>query len=321
MDVRAVVYDIGLTTSFRGITRRRGMLLEGSAGWAEWSPFEEYDDAEAARWLAACLETATRGHPAPVRDSVAINAIVPAVGPDAAAERVRRAGCSTAKVKVAQSGESLDDDVARVAAVREALGPDGRIRVDANTAWDVPAALEALTALAQFGLEYAEQPVADVEDMALLRRELSRRDIPVPLAADESIRRSARPLLVRDLAAADIAIIKYQPLGGVRRCLELVEQLGLPAVVSSALETSVGLYAGLRLAAALPELRHACGLETGSLLTADVSHAGLPVVDGVMRVTELDVDVDALDHVRADPDTTRWWQDRFARAHALLEDQ
>lgn len=314
------VYDIGLTTSFRGITRRRGMLIQGPAGWAEWSPFEEYDETEAARWLRAALETATVGHPAPLRNSVPVNAIIPAIGPEAAAERVRQAGCTTAKVKVAQAGESLDDDVARVAAVRAALGPEGRIRVDANTAWDFPEALEALRELSQFGLEYAEQPVADVHDMAALRRELAVRDIPVPLAADESIRRARNPLLVRDLAAADVAIIKYQPLGGVTACMDLVEQLGLPAVVSSALDSSIGLHAGVRLAAALPELPYACGLETGSLLLDDVVTNPVRVRDGELAVADVEVDREALERVRADEETTNWWRRRFERASALVDE-
>lgn len=319
-DLELHVFDIGLTTRFRGITRRRGMLLRGPAGWAEWSPFPEYDDAEAATWLRAALETATEGHPAPRRGEVPVNAIVPAVSPEAAAARVRAAGCTTAKVKVAQAGETLDDDVARVAAVADALGPGGRIRVDANTAWDVPAAVEALTELAQFGLEYAEQPCADVEELAALRRELAARGVAVPIAADESIRRATDPLLVRRLDAADVAIIKYQPLGGVRRCLDLVEQLGLPAVVSSALDTSVGLHAGVALAAALPDLPYACGLETGSLLLDDVATVPVRATAGAIAVADLTVDPDALDRVRADADVAAWWGHRLRRVADLLEE-
>lgn len=314
--MRSFVYDIALTTSFRGITRRRGMIFEGPAGWAEWSPFPEYDDVVAARWLAATIEAAELGFPAPVRDTVPVNAIVPAVAPEAAAARVREAGCRTAKVKVAQAGETLDDDVARVSAVRDQLGAGGLIRVDANAAWDVPAALRALRELAQFGLEYAEQPCRTVAELRQLRRELDAAGIAVPIAADESIRQAADPLAVRDIA--DVAILKVQPLGGVRACLELAEQLGLPAVVSSALETSVGLRAGVALAAALPSLPHACGLETASLLVDDVAREPLRAVGGELPVGEVMVLPDALERVAAGGEVALWWRQRLSRAAALL---
>lgn len=314
--MRSFVYDIALTTSFRGITRRQGMLFEGPAGWAEWSPFPEYHDAVAARWLAATLEAAEQGFPAPVRALVPVNAIVPAVGPAAAAARVREANCRTAKVKVAQAGESLDDDVARVAAVRDALGPEGLIRVDANAAWDVATALEALRELSQFGLEYAEQPCRTVDELSQLRRELDAAGIAVPIAADESIRQAADPLAVREIA--DVAILKVQPLGGVRASLELAERLGLPAVVSSALETSVGLRAGVALAASLPSLPYACGLETGSLFVDDVVLEPLRAVDGQLPVGELTVLPEALERVAAGPEVAIWWRQRLGRAAALL---
>lgn len=314
--MRLHVYDIPLTTRFRGITRRQGVLFEGPAGWAEWSPFPEYDDAVAARWLAAALEAAEEGFPEPVRQSVPVNAIVPAVGPEAAAARVRQAGCRTAKVKVAQAGETLTDDVARVAAVRDALGPAGPIRVDANAAWDVAAAIEALRELSQFGLEYAEQPCRSVDELRELRRGLDAAGIAVPIAADESIRQAADPLAVREIV--DVAILKVQPLGGVRASLELAGRLGLPAVVSSALETSVGLRAGVALAAALPSLPFACGLETASLLVDDVAVDPLRAVDGELPVAALEVDTEALRRVAADGDVARWWRERLGRAAALL---
>ena len=313
-----LVYDIALTTRFRGITRRQGVLLQGPAGWAEWSPFPEYGDAEAASWLRAALEVATVGFPPPVRDRVPVNAIVPALPPAAAAARVLAAGCATAKVKVAEVGESLDHDVARVAAVREALGPDGRIRVDANGGWDVAEAVAALGELAQFGLEYAEQPCRDIDQLVAVRRMLARRGIAVPIAADESIRRAEDPLRVRDAGAADVAVVKVQPLGGVRRCLELAHVLGMPVVVSSALETSVGLRSGVALAAALPELPYACGLETGSLLVDDVATHPLRADSGMLPVADLVLDPQALEHARADDDVAGWWLERLHRVAALV---
>ena len=312
------VYDIALSTRFRGITRRQGVLLEGPAGWGEWSPFPEYGDREAAAWLRAALEMATLGWPEPVRDHVPVNAIVPAISPEAAAARVRASGCLTAKVKVAEKGEGLQDDVARVAAVRDALGPGGRLRVDANGGWDVETAVVAIEELEQFDLEYAEQPCARVEDLVELRRTLARRGVAVPIAADESIRRADDPLRVRDLGAADVAIIKVQPLGGVRRCLELAEVLGMPVVVSSALETSVGLRAGVALAAALPDLPYACGLETASLLLDDVVVAPLRALAGALPVSELVVDPKALVRTRASNEMAGWWLERLHRVAALV---
>ncbi len=316
MDIH--VYDIALSTRFRGITRRQGVVFEGPAGWAEWSPFPEYDDEEAAAWLRAAVEMATLGWPDTVRDEVPVNAIVPAIGPEAAAERVRASGCRTAKVKVAERGQTLEDDVARVSAVRDALGPDGRVRVDANGGWAVGEAAVAIMELAECDLEYAEQPCASVEELAELRKLLHRRGMAVPIAADESIRRVGDPLRVRDLGAADVAILKVQPLGGVRRCLELSEMLRIPVVVSSALETSVGLRAGVALAATLPELPYACGLETGSLLLDDVVAEPLRAAGGVLPVRALAVDSEALARTRADAEVAGWWLARLRRVAALV---
>jgi len=295
--VTPLVYDVAMRVRFRGQTRRQGVLLPGPAGWGEFSPFPDYDDATCARWLAAARESAYDGWPAPVRDRVPVNTTVPAVGPEQAHAMVRASGCTTAKVKVAELGQVLADDIARVEAVRDALGPAGKVRVDANAAWSVDEATDALRALEKFDLEYAEQPVATLEDMAVLRRR-----IDVPLAADESVRRAEDPLRVAGLEAADIVVLKVQPIGGVRRCLEVAEACGLPVVVSSAVETSVGIAAGVALAAALPELPYACGLGTVSLLAADVTADPLLPVGGFLPVRAVAPDpamVQATDEVRA----------------------
>lgn len=309
-------FDIGLTTRFRGITRRQGVLWEGPAGWAEWSPFLDYGDEEVRPWLAAAIEAAESGYPAPVRESVPVNCTVPAVAPAAAHALVAGSGCRTAKVKVAEQGQTLAHDLARVEAVRDALGPGGRVRVDANGAWSVEDALRALRELNRFDLEYAEQPVAAVEDLARLRRELVRRGIGVPIAADESIRRSGDPERVAQLAAADIAVLKVQPLGGVRRCLELAEVLGLPVVVSSALETSIGLAAGVALAAALPDLPYACGLNTRALLTDDVVAESLTAEAGEIPVRGVVADPAALRRCAAGAEVESAWRERLERATA-----
>jgi O-succinylbenzoate synthase len=303
------VFSIPLRTRFRGITVREGVLLRGDAGWGEWSPFLEYDDATARPWLACAREAADVGWPEPVRSVVPVNVTVPATDPDRAHAIVTAGGCRTAKVKVAERGQTLADDVARVEAVRDALGPDGLVRVDANGAWDVDEAVRAIAAIdrAAGGLEYVEQPVMAVEDLAVVRRR-----VDVPVAADESIRRAEDPYRVRDLEAADVAVLKVQPLGGVRACLRIAEDIGLPVVVSSAVESSVGIAAGVALAATLPELHHACGLATVQLLTDDVVAEPMLPVDGVLRVLRPQVDDAALARLRAPADRVAHWHGRLA---------
>src|SRR6476620_10989235 len=259
------VFSIPLRTRFRGITVREGVLLEGQAGWGEFSPFLEYDAATSAPWLDCAREAADVGWPAPLRQQIPVNVTVPACDPAKAREIVlASAGCRTAKVKVAEVGQEPGEDEARLEAVRDALGPDGLGRIDVNGGWSVDEAVVRIPVLERSagGLEYVEQPVASVEDLALVRRRVA-----VPIAADESIRRASDPYRVRDLEAADVAVLKVQPLGGVRACLRIAEDIGLPVVVSSAVESSIGIAAGLALAAALPELPHACVFATVKLPT------------------------------------------------------
>jgi O-succinylbenzoate synthase len=306
-----VPFRVPLTTRFRGVTERHGLLLHGARGWGEWSPFDEYDDTVAAVWLAAAVDAACTPAPAPRRDIVPVNVTVPAVGPDEARAIVTTAGCATAKVKVAEPGQTLVDDVARVAAVREALGPNGHVRIDANAAWSVDEAVEVLGRLeeAAGGLEYAEQPCATLEALAEVRVRTG-----VRIAADEAIRRDhADPALVRD--AVDIAVIKVQPSGGVTAAFALVERLGLPAVVSSALDTSVGLAAGVRLAAALPELPFACGLGTGLLLSEDVVERPLRPSGGAIGVADAS-DLHLIDPLPSPPQERITWL--LARAERAL---
>lgn len=310
---RAVhVYSIPMRVRFRGITQRTGLLFEGPAGWGEFCPFEEYDDAEAAAWLACALEAANEGWPAPVRDRVPVNCTVPVVSPEKAHEIVARSGCSTAKVKVAES--TLEEDCARLEAVRDALGPQGAIRVDANMLWDVDTAVAAIKAMdkASGGLQYVEQPCHTLEELAAVRRRVS-----VPIAADESIRKAEDPLKVAVSGAADIAVIKVAPLGGVRKALEVAEACGLPCVVSSALETSVGMAAGVALAAALPELDYACGLATLPLLDGDVTSDSLVPVDGYLPVLAKPPVPDRVEEFESDV-LTQAWINRYDRVFSTL---
>ena len=303
-------FAIPMRSKFRGITVREGALIQGPAGWGEFSPFAEYGPRECARWLACALEAACAGWPERVRDRVGVNVTVPAVGPDRARQIVAGSGCRTAKVKVAEPGQPDSDDIARVAAVREAIGADGRIRVDANGGWSVAHAARMLRELARFGLEYAEQPCASLAELADLRRL-----VDVPLAADESIRRAEDPLAVRAAGAADIVVLKAQPLGGVRRALQVAEACGLPVVVSSALESSVGLAAGVALAAALPELPYDCGLATMSLLTGDVTAEPLAAEQGTLPARPAVPDPERLSAWEADPGP---WTARMLAAAEFL---
>jgi O-succinylbenzoate synthase len=329
----AAVVILPMRVRFRGLLSREAVLLRGPHGWAEFAPFVEYDDAEAARWLAAGLAAGWEPHVPAVRDLVPVNATVPAVtAAEVAAVLAAFPGCTTAKVKVAEPGQDLQQDVDRVAAVVDALGPAGRVRVDANGAWSVPDAVDALTRLAaacgSAAFEYAEQPCASLADLAELRIALARSGVDVRIAADESVRKADDPLKAAVSGAADVVLLKVAPLGGVRAALEIAEVLAadhdIPVVVSSALDTSVGIAAGIELAAALPALPYACGLATAGLLARDVVTQPLLARDGALSATAaqgLVVDDGAL-HELAAPDERRdWWLDRIRRCHALLVDE
>jgi O-succinylbenzoate synthase len=308
------VWSIPMRVRFRGISVREGMLIRGDAGWGEWSPFLEYDASEALPWLRCAEEAAAGDWPPAVRDRVPVNVTVPVVSPEDAHALVARSGCRTAKVKVADPHVDLADDQARLEAVRDAVGPGGHIRVDANGAWDVDTALSSIALLdrAAGGLEYVEQPCVAVEDLAVVRRRTS-----VRIAADESIRRAQDPYRVRELQAADVAVLKVQPLGGVRACLRIAEDIGLPVVVSSALETSVGLAAGVALAAALPELDLACGLATVGLLTDDLVDDPLVPTDGYLPVRLPVLSETRLARCAATPEREAHWRARVADVQDL----
>ncbi|MFL0564526.1 o-succinylbenzoate synthase [Microbacterium sp. 179-I 1D1 NHS] len=318
-DLRATarVVSLPLHTRFRGIDVREALLLEGPEGWTEFSPFTEYDDVESAVWLAAAIEYGWYPSPRAVRDAIPVNATVPAV-PAASVPVVlaRFDGCRTAKVKVAEPGQVLADDVARVRAVREAMGPEGRIRVDANGGWNLDEAEHAVHALAEFDLEYVEQPCATVTELAELRGRMRYMDIPI--AADESVRKADDPVAVARAGAADLLVIKAQPLGGLRRALSVVADAGLPAVVSSALDTSVGLAMGVALAASLPDLDFDCGLGTASLLAADVTDEPLRPRGGSLPLRRVVPDASLLAAHAATLERRDWWLARLERCHAVL---
>jgi o-succinylbenzoate synthase len=326
----AVPFALPLRRRFRGTEVREGVLVRMGATWGEWAPFPEYDDITAVRWLRGALEAASGDFPAPHRASVAVNAIVPALPAEVAytmvLDGVAEDGTTTVKVKVAERGCAFAEDVARVAAVRAALddagASEGRIRVDVNAAWTLDEAVERLDVLDDIagGLEYAEQPCAELRDLADLRLRTS-----VRIAVDEGVRLRADHdpgfvELVR--AAADVLVLKAIPSGGVRRAVGLAEEIGLPVTVSGSLDSTVGLWSGLALAAALPDEPYPCGLGTGRLLGADLtSRTALPV-DGRLSVVRHDPDPDALAAASARLGTGRasWWLERLQRCLAALDE-
>ncbi len=312
-----IVYKIPLNVDFRGITAREGVLIKGPEGWAEFAPFLEYDDHEAGWWLRAAIEQATQAWPVARRQSIPVNCIIPEVTPAQAAQRVIESGCATAKVKVAGSLNSLAADCARVAAVRAALGAQGQIRIDANAGWDVHSAIRCINELEQaaLGLQYVEQPCATFEELCELREKVT-----VKLAVDELIRKVVWPANPRLKECADLAILKSTPLGGVRRSLDIAHKIGLPVVVSSALETSIGLQSQIALAAALPELSFACGLDTLSIFDGDLA-TGVVVSQGWLNIPKKKLNPDPemlIQFQETDPLKVIWWKQRLNRVGELI---
>lgn len=318
---RAKVVAIPTRTRFRGVSVREAALFDAPAGASEFSPFLEYGTTEASAWLAAAIEYGWHEPPAMQRSRIDINATVPAVSADQVPDILARfPGCRTAKVKVAEEGQTLAEDIARVRAVRATMGDDALIRIDANGGWNVAAAVEGLTALSVFTLDYAEQPCMSVDDLITVRQRL---DGLVRIAADESVRKASDPLAVARSGAADLLIVKAQPLGGLARALDIIAAAGLPVVVSSALDTSVGIGMGLHLAAALPEavLAGACGLGTAALLAGDVTAQPLLAERGAIEARRAILDPELLRRYAASPEREDWWHTRITECYRLLEAQ
>ncbi len=323
----ATPFALPLTKPFRGVTHREGVIVSGPSGYGEFAPFLEYDDSTAALWLASAIEAAYGRWPTARRDLVPVNAIIPALAPHDVAAMVYRAyvgdGCRTVKVKVAESGQTLADDIERVAAVRStqesAAVPNRAIRVDANGGWSVAQAVVAIRELdrAAAGLEYVEQPCRTLAELAELRRLIS-----VPIAADESIRTADDPIRAARQNAVDIVVVKVAPLGGVSTALRVAQAGGVPVVVSGAMDSAVGLAAGIALAAALPDLPYACGLGTGALLERDLVAPPLRPVGGALAVQRVVPDPDSLAaaHEYLGEERSRWWFSRLERAWAAGAD-
>jgi len=313
------VVSLPMTHRFRGIDVREVALFEGPSGWTEFSPFVEYESGEASAWLAAAIDFGWQQTPAIFRSTIRVNATLPVVDSSRVPQVLAKfPGCRTVKVKVADPGQELTDDLARVAAVRKYLGAEGRIRVDANGLWNVDEAERAIHALAEFDLEYVEQPCATVEELADIRKRV--KYMGVPIAADESVRKAEDPARVARVGAADLLVIKAQPLGGIRRALEVIEEAALPVVVSSALETSIGISMGAYLAAAIDELPYDCGLATVGLLKSDITADPLVARDGRIDVRRVVPDPELLARYASPADREEWWRGRIVDCYRVLDE-
>lgn len=317
----AVAFSVPLAMQFRSTQNREGVVFQGPSGWGEFAPFPEYDDVIAGRWLAGALEMAFGKFPKLVRDEVPVNAIIPATDEMTAYELVERAikrsAISTVKVKVAQVGQTLSDDVARVRAVRSALSSngvsDGKIRLDVNGGWSLERAQKDLNTLvdAANGLDYVEQPCESLSDLKALRAQTD-----VRIAVDEGLRLASEfdVLAIRD--SADVLIVKSLPLGGVVQALRLIDRIGLPVVVSGSMDTSVGLASSLFLAGSVNELYGACGVGTGPLLALDLVHTTNLAHNGVMKVERTNPDLDclAVAHALTTESQQANWRSRIVNA-------
>ena len=298
------VVSLPTKTNFRGINQREVALFQGPEGWAEFSPFLEYSDEESARWLSCAIEAATVPSPQLFRKTIAVNATLPALNGESEIKRILSAfpGCTTIKIKV---GENKEEDLARIATVRK-ITPDAKLRIDVNGLWNVDQATRFLELCGD--VEYVEQPCATIEEL----RELKSR-VNVKIVGDEILRKSKNPFEVELEGAIDILMLKVQPLGGITQAKKLAEHHKLPVVVSSALESAIGISYGLKLAASIERLDYACGLATASLLSSNIGD--LPIIDGNIEVTDIEPQFDGLE---VSADRYEWWKNRIMRTAALL---
>lgn len=316
----ARVVSIPLRTKFRGITERELLVFEGPNGFSEWAAFPEYSDEEAAAWLSAALEWGFGNLPIPKRSSVPVNAILPAVSTQDVAKILTRAGkFRTVKIKTAEKGQGVLDDLARILEVQN-LYSEAKIRLDANGGFEIAQVLDLLEKLSFEGiqLEYFEQPVSTIAELAELKVEIARTGQTTLIAADESVRKSSDPLAVELAGAADVLVLKSAPLGGIASALEIAASSKLPVVSSSAMQSSIGLSAELHFAACLDEMEFDAGLGTMNLFAGDLVKDSLKPVDGVLEVRRPEVSTSALDTLKAEDHRYDWWIARLERCGRLI---
>lgn len=310
------VVRLALRTKFRGITTRETALIRGPYGFGEFAPFIEYSAVESAPWLACALEAANKPLPKSNRSVIKINGTIPAVDDPAEIRDLvaRYPGVEVFKIKV---GRNLATDIARIETLVSIL-PAAKVRLDVNGAWSIASAVSNLRAiLDRFGsgrFEYVEQPVATIAELRQLKADLGDE---LKIAADEVLRKATNPFEIDLQDAADLLVLKVAPLGGIARALSLAEHHKLPVVVSSALESAIGIGYGLRLAAALPSLDYAAGLGTGALFSEDV--ASLPIVDGAIAISEQVIDEGILERFKAPSERLEWWRNRVRSCWEVMQ--
>jgi O-succinylbenzoate synthase len=316
----AKVVSIPLRTKFRGLTERELLVFEGPNGWSEWAAFTEYQDEEAATWLTAAIEWGFEEVPEPVRKQVPVNAILPAVAVIDVAKVLARAGkFSTVKIKVADPKQSSSDDLARILEV-QSLYPEVKLRLDANGGYTAPQALDLIAELEKnaISIEFFEQPVATIAELAELRVEITKRGQAVKIAADESVRKSSDPLAVELAGAADLLVLKSAPLGGIVNALEIAKSSKLEICASSAMQSSNGLAAELHFAGCLPELNYDAGLGTGYLFGGDLSADRLVPENGMLELRRPEINFSSLDIMKAEDHRYDWWLARLERCSRIL---
>ena len=314
----ARVISVPMRVRFRGITHREAMIFEGPHGFTEWSPFLEYDDQEAATWLRAAIEFGYLPLPELRTHSIFVNATLAAVAPGEVEKQLEAFGeFRTVKIKVAEPGQSLEDDLARIRRVHE-LRPNVALRIDANGGYEVTTAIELAKQLAieSIDLQYFEQPVKTVAELVEVRNRLAR--IGMKVAADESVRKANDPLAVALAGAADVLVIKAQPLGGIDSALQITNQAKLPVTVSSALETSIGISMGLHLAAAVEVESFDAGLATVALLSDDVCDEPFVAKNSKLEVKRAMPSESKMASLAADSERTHWWRERLKRCYELI---
>ena len=307
------VLALPMRTTFRSLNIRETALFKGEYGWGEFAPFVEYSDQESLPWLESAIEAADKPLSPALRESIPINATVPASNDEAEIEQILSwyPGVDTVKIKV---GTGIQEDLVRIAVVRKHL-PKAKIRIDVNGSWSVKEAALNVNAIYEVTgdlLEYVEQPVASLDELKQLREDMS---VDVKIAGDEVLRKAKDPFAISLYGAIDILMLKVSPLGGIKRAMDLASHHKLPVVISSALESAVGNSYGLALAARVPNLDYACGLGTSALFKQDVSD--IPIVNGVIKATGYPIDLDRVERYELKGERLEWWRNRISRVWNL----
>ena len=307
------VLALPMRTTFRSLDVRETALIKGESGWGEFAPFVEYSDQESLPWLESAIEAADKALSPALRESIPINATVPASNDEAEIEQILSwyPGVDTVKIKV---GTGIKEDLARIQEVRKHL-PKAKIRIDVNGSWSVKEALSNISAIYEVTgdlLEYVEQPVASLGELKQLKEGMS---VDVKIAGDEVLRKAKDPFAISLDGAIDILMLKVSPLGGIKRAMDLASHHKLPVVISSALESAVGISYGLALAARVPKLDYACGLGTSALFNQDISD--IPIISGAIKVKSYPIDIAQIERHELKGERLEWWRNRISRVWNL----